>query len=83
MNSASVDPKAALWVLGHGSGPAVASSLAAAVDARAGGAPLQAYLHRATAWLIGAGDRGVDRSAEAYGQLIADVRANWSRRSAG
>ncbi len=79
---AVVDPKAPLWVFGHGAEPALAASLAAAFEARSAGAPLQAYLHRATAWFTGAGAATVDRSAEAYGRLIGDRRASRPRRPA-
>jgi hypothetical protein len=79
----AVDPKVPLWVFGHGAEPALAASLAAAFEARSAGAPLQAYLHRATAWFTGAGAATVDRSAEAYGRLIGDRRAGRPRPPAG
>jgi hypothetical protein len=78
-----VDPAAPLWVFGHGTGPVLAASVAAAFEARSLGAPLQAYLHRATAWFTGAGAADVDRSSETYGRLIADRRASRPGRPAG
>jgi hypothetical protein len=67
----AVGPKAPLWVLGRGDGQELRASLAAATGARAAGAPLQAYLHRATAWFSG----GESQAAETYGRLIAELRA--------